>query len=109
MDCLFCKIAAKEIPADIVLEDEHFVAFRDIHPKAPVHVLIIPRQHAPDLAKVEGDGLSGLPAFVGRLAALLGIEETGYRIIANTGRDAGQIIFHVHFHLLAGRDLGDLV
>lgn len=109
MDCLFCKIANKEIPAEIVMENEDFIAFRDIHPKAPVHVLIITRKHYADLGDVESGALSELPSFVKELAVCLGVDESGYRVIANKGPDSGQIIFHVHFHLLAGKDLGDLI
>jgi histidine triad (HIT) family protein len=105
--CLFCRIANKEIPATIVAETEHCVAFRDIDPQAPVHVLVIPREHVATL----GDARD--PALVGRLALLAaelatkeGIAETGYRTVINTNADAGQTVFHVHLHLLGGRRMG---
>ena len=108
-DCIFCKIANKEIPADIVLEDEYYIAFKDINPKAPVHILIIPKKHYQDISDIDAEIFSHLPKFVKDLSEELGIVENGYRIITNKGKDAGQIVFHTHFHLLAGKDLGDLI
>jgi histidine triad (HIT) family protein len=106
-DCLFCRIVRGEIPAKIVAETEHCVAFRDIDPKAPVHVLVIPREHVPSLSEAKD------PAVVGRLALLAadiaareGIAESGYRMVINTNADAGQTVFHVHLHLLGGRRMG---
>ena len=103
-DCLFCRIVRGEIPAKIVAETEHCVAFRDIDPKAPVHVLVIPREHVPTLSETTD------PALVGRLALLAaeiatreGIAEGGYRTVINTNADAGQTVFHIHLHLLGGR------
>ncbi|QQS54273.1 MAG: histidine triad nucleotide-binding protein [Candidatus Competibacteraceae bacterium] len=108
-DCIFCKIAAGEIPADIVYDDGEVLAFRDINPEAPIHLLLIPRRHIATLnALSEADA-----ALVGRLylagkqiAAELGVAESGYRTVINCNRDAGQLVFHVHMHLLAGRELG---
>ena len=108
-DCIFCKIAAGEIPADIVYDDGEVLAFRDINPEAPVHLLLIPRQHIATLNDLsEADA-----ALVGRLylagqqiAAELGVAENGYRTVINCNRDAGQLVFHIHMHLLAGRELG---
>lgn len=108
-DCIFCKIAAGEIPADIVYDDGEVLAFRDINPEAPVHLLLIPRQHIATLNDLsEADA-----ALVGRLylagkqiAAELGVAESGYRTVINCNRDAGQLVFHIHMHLLAGRELG---
>ena len=103
-DCLFCRIVKGEIPAKMVAETEHCVAFRDIDPKAPVHVLVIPREHVPSLAGAKD------PALIGRLALLAseiadreGIAESGYRTVINTNADAGQTVFHLHLHLLGGR------
>jgi histidine triad (HIT) family protein len=103
-DCLFCRIARREIPATIVAENDDCVAFRDIDPKAPTHVLIIPREHVASLADVRD------PAVVGKLALLAadiadreGIAERGYRAVINLGADAGQTVLHLHLHLLGGR------
>ncbi|MCP5307442.1 MAG: histidine triad nucleotide-binding protein [Chromatiaceae bacterium] len=108
-DCIFCKIAAGEIPADIVYDDGEVLAFRDINPEAPVHLLLIPRRHIATLNDLsEADA-----ALVGRLylagqqiAMELGVAESGYRTVINCNRDAGQLVFHIHMHLLAGRELG---
>jgi len=108
-DCLFCKIAAGEIPSSKVYEDEHVLAFRDINPVAPVHVLVIPRQHlasVADLGPEHADLLARLFAAVQKVAAETGVAETGYRVVANTGRDAGQQVLHLHLHVLGGRSLG---
>ena len=108
-DCIFCKIAAGKIPADIVYDDGEVLAFRDINPEAPVHLLLIPRRHIATLNDLsEADA-----ALVGRLylagqqiAMELGVAESGYRTVINCNRDAGQLVFHIHMHLLAGRELG---
>ncbi|MDD2371330.1 MAG: histidine triad nucleotide-binding protein [Firmicutes bacterium] len=109
MDCLFCKFINKEIPTEIIMENDYFMAFKDINPKAPIHVLIIPKKHFADISDMDGEILAKFPEFVRNLCDKLGVTDTGYRIITNKGKDAGQIIFHVHFHLLAGNDLGDLI
>ena len=103
---LFDKIIAREIPADIVFEDEHVLAFRDIHPQAPVHVLFIPKRPVATL----NDLAPGDEAVVGRLALAAaayarreGFAEDGYRVVMNCNRDGGQSVFHIHLHLLAGR------
>ena len=109
-DCLFCKIVAGEIPAKIVKRDENALAFRDIDPKAPVHLLVIPTQHIAavrDAAGAEGERLLGrLLSFTAELAAEQGLDSDGYRIVTNTGRNAGQSVDHLHLHLLGGRKLG---
>jgi len=108
-DCLFCKIAAGEIPSSKVYEDEHVVAFRDINPVAPVHVLVIPRQHLTSIADIgpeHADLMARLLAAVQRVAVETGVAETGYRVVTNHGRDAGQQVLHLHFHVLGGRPLG---
>jgi len=102
--CLFCRIASGEIPATLVGQNEHAVAFRDIHPQAPVHLLVIPRRHVASLAEatdaVEVGALCLLAAEVARQE---GVAETGYRVVMNTGADGGQTVSHLHLHLLAGR------
>ncbi len=105
---LFEKIADKEIPADILYEDELCVAFRDIAPAAPVHILLIPRKPIPHLAAAgaeDADLLAHLMLKAGELARELGIAESGFRTVLNTGEDGGQTVPHLHIHLLAGRPL----
>jgi len=104
--CLFCRIVAGEIPSDTVLEDDHLIAFRDIAPRAPTHVLLVPREHIPSLREViEGDGplLGHLLLTAQRIAAAEGIAEAGYRLVANVGEWGGQSVPHLHLHLLGGR------
>lgn len=107
-DCLFCGIAGGDIPAEVVLDNEDCVAFRDINPQAPVHVVVIPRQHHPDLAAVAAadPGLAGrLVATATEVARAEGLSEDGYRVVFNTGAGAGQTVFHVHGHVLGGRPM----
>lgn len=106
-DCLFCRIIRKEIPANIVAENEHCVAFRDINPQAPVHVVIVPRDHVASLNDADDPELIGrLSLLAAEIARDEGIAASGYRTVVNTNRDAGQTVFHVHLHLLGGRSLG---
>jgi histidine triad (HIT) family protein len=109
MSCLFCKIVAGEIPAKRVHEDEELLAFEDIKPEAPLHVLIVPKRHIATLNDVEpgDDGLVG--AMIRRAAAIAkarGVSDAGYRTVMNCNSNAGQTVFHIHLHLLAGRRLG---
>jgi histidine triad (HIT) family protein len=107
-DCLFCKIAAHEIDADVVDETETLVAFRDINPKASVHVLVIPKQHLSSASELTGEH-GGLLAEMFEMMASIAREESlsgGHRIVTNIGPDAGQSVPHLHFHLLGGRSLG---
>ncbi|MBQ6425399.1 MAG: histidine triad nucleotide-binding protein [Clostridia bacterium] len=107
-DCLFCKIIEGKIPSDKVYEDDDVLAFRDINPQAPVHVLIIPKRHISGADKLErsDDALLGkLVAVANRLAAELGVSGTGYRLISNIGDDAGQSVHHLHIHLIGGKRL----
>ncbi len=107
-DCLFCRIVAGEIPADVVHETETTLAFRDINPQAPTHILVIPRTHQPNVATLAGnepDVLVDLVAAVADIAEQEGLGK-GYRLVFNTGRQAYQSVFHVHAHLLGGRDMG---
>jgi histidine triad (HIT) family protein len=106
MDCLFCRIAAGKQPADIVYEDSHVIAFRDIMPQAPVHILVIPREHVDGpLALGENESvLAGqLIAAAAQVARQEGLAEDGYRLVLNQGRNGGQSVFHVHLHVLGGR------
>lgn len=104
MDCLFCKIIKKEIPASIVFEDDKAIAFNDISPQAPVHILVIPKQHVSSVSELKDlEVLKDLFSVMKNIAAAKGIDKTGYRIVINHGRDAGQAVPHLHFHLLGGR------
>jgi histidine triad (HIT) family protein len=105
-DCLFCKIVAGDVPAKVVAESGRTIAFRDINPQAPTHVLIIPKEHHPDLAALAGAGdglLDEVAAQAHTVAEAEGIADGGYRVVFNTGPEAGQTVFHVHAHLLGGR------
>jgi histidine triad (HIT) family protein len=105
-NCLFCKIAEGTIPGKIVYQDEDVVAFEDINPQAPHHILLIPRRHIASMADVtEEDGpmLAALFTVAAKLAHKMDLDERGYRFVTNVGPDAGQSVFHLHFHLLGGR------
>jgi len=105
-DCIFCKIANKEIPSNSVYEDESIMAFKDINPQAPVHILLIPKEHFVSLNDVPEDKkhiLSHILFKARQIAGDMELAETGYRIVLNTGKDSGQEVFHIHFHLLGGR------
>jgi histidine triad (HIT) family protein len=107
-DCLFCKISAGTIPADIVHQDDLVVAFRDINPKAPTHILLIPRRHIPsaaDLSGTDSEMLGRLFTVSSQIARDAGIAQGGYRLVSNVGAGAGQSVFHLHFHLLGGRSM----
>ncbi|MET9626174.1 histidine triad nucleotide-binding protein [Lentzea sp. NPDC006480] len=105
MSCLFCRIVAGEIPATVVHETKTTLAFRDIHPKAPVHVLLIPREHVPNAVDLTGEQLGDLFAAAKEIAEAEGVAETGYRLLFNTGPDSGQEVFHAHLHVLGGQRL----
>lgn len=108
-DCLFCKIARKEIPAQIVFDEGDVLAFSDIHPQAPVHVLVIPKKHVASVLDLSMEDTAFL-AQVHRVAALLAdrfsVRDSGFRLVVNNGADAGQAVGHLHYHFLAGRRLG---
>jgi histidine triad (HIT) family protein len=106
--CIFCKIIKKEIPAKIIYDDDRITAFDDINPQAPVHVLIIPKDHFESLNAVpeeRADLLSHILLKARDIAVIKGIRESGYRLILNTAKDSGQEVFHIHFHLLGGRQM----
>ena len=105
-DCLFCRIVRGEIPASIVRDTEDLVAFRDINPQAPVHVVIVPRQHIASLNEAtDAATLGQLSLTAAQIAKSEGIAESGFRTVVNTNRDAGQTVFHIHLHLIGGRDM----
>jgi histidine triad (HIT) family protein len=107
-DCLFCKIAAGQIPATIVFQDDHIAAFKDITPRAPTHVLVVPRRHIASLNEL-GPGDDALVGEMVRAAASIakeqGLADRGYRTVFNCNADAGQTVFHIHLHLLGGRTM----
>jgi histidine triad (HIT) family protein len=108
-DCVFCKIAAKQIPASIVHEDARLVAFKDLYPQAPVHLLIIPKAHCEGLSDLTPEvieALAGVPALAATLAKEHGVSASGFRLLSNCGPNAGQTVPHLHFHLLGGKVLG---
>ena len=108
-DCIFCKIIDKEIPSKIVYEDEEVLAFWDIHPQTPVHILFIPKKHITSLATMNSDEavvISKIYNAINKVAEEVGIKEKGYRVIVNCGEDGGQEVKHLHFHLMGGKKLG---
>ena len=107
-DCLFCKIVAGEIPADVVREGEHTIAFRDLNPQAPTHVLVIPRRHEPDVGSLAAAAPDAAVALLDEARAVADQEgaDGNYRLVFNTGPDAHQTVFHCHAHVLAGRTFG---
>ena len=106
MDCLFCKIVAGEIPSAKVSESEHCLAFRDIGPKAPTHVLVIPKKHYPSMNELDDPALAGALFEMARsVAAQEGVAAAGYRVVVNTGTDGAQTVHHLHLHVLGGRKM----
>ncbi|QWF70401.1 histidine triad nucleotide-binding protein [Methylomonas paludis] len=106
VDCLFCKMASGQIKPDVVYEDDELLAFRDIHPQAPLHVLVIPKRHISNLNELDDTALGGrLLQTAARLAAELGYAESGYRTVFNCNNDGGQTVFHLHLHVLGGRQM----
>lgn len=111
-DCLFCKIVKGEIPSENVYEDEEVLAFKDINPAAPIHILVIPKKHISNLLEVkqeDGKIISKIYEVINKIAKEQKIEKDGFRVIVNCGKDAGQEVMHLHFHLLAGKKLGDKI
>ena len=108
MDCIFCKIASGEIPTTVVYEDDKVIAFNDTDPQAPVHVLIIPKEHIASMAEIN-ESNSAVVAHIFEVAALIAREkglDNGFRVVSNCGESAGQSVHHLHFHLMGGRDFG---
>ena len=109
MDCIFCKIINKEIPSEIVYEDEEILAFKDIAPKAPVHIIVIPKKHIEKITEIEKQDeavIGKIYSAINKIAKEQGIAEDGFRVIINCGENGGQEVNHVHFHLLGGTKLG---
>ncbi|MDD2357617.1 MAG: histidine triad nucleotide-binding protein [Thiovulaceae bacterium] len=103
--CLFCKIVNNEIPANIELENDDFIAFHDINPKAPVHILAIPKLHVDSFNEVSPETMKGITSFIQEVVKRLGIDKSGYRVITNVGENGGQEIQHLHWHILGGSKL----
>ena len=111
-DCIFCKIIKGEIPSTKVYEDEEILAFKDINPAAPIHILVIPKKHIKSLVELEkGDEIlvGKIYTVINKIAESQGVKEKGYRVIVNCGKDGGQEVGHLHFHLLAGKPLGEKI
>ena len=107
-DCLFCKIVRGEIPSQVVYEDDRIFAFKDINPLAPVHILIIPKEHLTNILDIDQDNvdlIGHIHLVANKLAREAGIAETGFRIVTNCNKEGGQIIFHMHYHLIGGEEL----
>ena len=110
--CVFCKIINRELPAKVVYEDEKVMAFHDINPQAPVHILIVPKEHIPtvnDLEEKHAEVVGHVFLVAKKIAQDMGFAEKGYRILINCNKDGGQEIYHIHFHLLGGKPLGPMV
>ena len=108
-DCIFCKIIKGEVPSEKVYEDESVLAFKDIEPAAPIHVLVIPKKHIKSLLEVtkeDSEVISHIYEVINKIAKDMNIEEDGFRVIVNCGKDAGQEVMNLHFHMLAGKKLG---
>ena len=111
-DCLFCKIIKGEIPSTKVYEDDEILAFKDINPAAPIHILVIPKKHIATLAHMEKEDeaiVGKIYGVINKIAEEKGFKESGYRVIVNCGKDAGQEVMHLHFHILAGAKFGDKI
>lgn len=107
MDCIFCKIVNGDIPSNKVYEDDTVLAFHDLDPQAPVHILIIPKKHIESVAKIDEDNskvIAHIYEVAAKIAKELELDEKGFRVVTNCGESAGQTVFHIHFHLLGGRD-----
>jgi len=103
--CIFCKIVEDEIPSNKILENDEFIAFHDLYPKAPIHILVIPKKHVDCFQEVSAETMVGMTPFIQEVATLTGIDKSGYRLIINNGDDGGQEVKHLHFHILGGAKL----
>lgn len=109
-DCIFCKIVRREIPSQVVYEDERILAFKDIKPLAPVHILLIPKEHLTNVLDIDKDNvdiIGHIHLVANKLAREAGIAEKGFRIVTNCNKEGGQIIFHLHYHLIGGEELNN--
>ena len=111
-DCIFCKIVSGEIPSNKVYEDENVLAFKDLNPQMPVHILVIPKKHIESIIDLKQDDeilVGKIFTAINKIANQLGIDKTGFRVISNCGQDAGQTVKHLHFHILAGKKMGEKI
>lgn len=108
-DCIFCKIINKEIPGSIVYENEKVLAFNDINPQAPVHIIVIPKKHVTTIMEADREMSADIISAIQEIAKQQNIDKTGFRVITNCGKDAGQTVNHLHFHILAGKQLGEKI
>lgn len=111
-DCIFCKIIRKEVPSEILYEDNEIIAFKDINPAAPIHILVIPKKHIKSLVDLEKEDemlVGKIFTVINKLAKSQGVNEKGFRVIVNCGEDGGQEVGHLHFHLLAGAKFGEKI
>ena len=107
MDCIFCKIVAGEIPSTKVYENDQVLAFRDLNPQAPTHVLIVPKKHMANILECDGETAAALVAAVGKVVEIEGLKENGFRIISNCGKHGCQSVNHLHIHVLGGKQLSE--
>ncbi len=111
-DCIFCKIIKKEIPSTIVYEDDSVIAFNDVNPAAPIHILVVPKKHIAtllDVTEEDKELIAHIYEVINQIARERGFAENGFRVITNCGRDSGQEVMHIHFHVLGGKKLGDKI
>ena len=111
-DCVFCKIINREIPSTIVYEDEKVIAFNDVNPAAPIHILVVPKKHIETLLDVTSEDselISYIYQVINKIAKEQGFDKQGFRVIVNCGKDSGQEVMHIHFHVLGGKKLGDKI
>ena len=108
-DCIFCKIVNKEIPSDTVYEDENVLAFRDINPQAPIHIIVIPKKHMASVLEADKETIGNIFEAINKIAKQEKIEGSGFRVITNCGKDAGQTVNHLHFHILSGTKLNEKI
>ena len=111
-DCIFCKIINKEIPSQMVYEDDEIIAFKDIEPLAPIHILVIPKKHIKSLVELEKEDellIGKIYTVINKIAKEQGVEQKGYRVMVNCGKDGGQTVPHLHFHLLAGKQFSEKI
>ena len=104
-DCIFCKIIKKELPSTLVYEDENVIAFNDLYPQAPIHIIVIPKEHVANVTESDGDMIKNIFNAINKIVKEKGIDKTGFRVVTNCGEDAGQTVSHLHFHILAGKKL----
>ena len=111
-DCIFCKIIKKEIPSTIIYEDDKVIAFNDVNPAAPIHILVVPKKHIETLLDVtdeDNELISYVYQVINKIAKEKGLANNGFRVIVNCGKDSGQEVMHIHFHVLGGKKLGDKI